>query len=181
MPDSIIEQIEEIGIWDKANCVVTFLNRIKNPFNWDEDEEEAMNDDDTREQEMVPYLDILAEMPGVEQEHKLTNPTKVSGYDEKEEATGAQENCDLNIIEPHGGQVTEMESSNTMTEESIDEVGAESADEGVEFIENNNMEVFDVVDVKEKEEVDESQVQDNQVSKDDQDQGGEIAGVHRSN
>ena len=169
-----------MGIRDKVNHGVVFLNRIKNSFNWDEDEEEMTNDDDTREQEMTPYMDILAEMLGVEQEHELTNPIEVSGYDANEEAIGAQENCDLNIIESHGGQVTEMESSNTMPEESMDEVMNESADKEVQFVKNNNMEVFDVVDVK-QEEGDESHGEDNQVSKDDQDQGGQIAGVHQSN
>ena len=37
-----------------------------------------------------------------------------------------------------------------MSEESMDEVPDKSADDEVEFVENNNMEVFDVVDVEEE-------------------------------
>ena len=95
MPDSIIEQIKEMGIKDKANCGVAFVIRIQNPYNWDEHEEEMTNDDDTREQDMAPYPDILAELMGVEQEHELANTAEISGYDENEEAIGAEENYDL--------------------------------------------------------------------------------------
>lgn len=44
------------------------MNRNKKRFNWDEDEEEVMNEENTMEKEMAPYLNIHAEMPWVHYE-----------------------------------------------------------------------------------------------------------------
>ena len=43
---------------------MTFLDRNKNLFNCDEDEEEIMSEENMKEQKLAPYPDIQADMPG---------------------------------------------------------------------------------------------------------------------
>ena len=66
MPDSRIVRVEEMARRDKASIGVTFMSRIKNPFNWGEDEGEIMIEEKTNEQEMPPYPNVQAEMTEVD-------------------------------------------------------------------------------------------------------------------
>ena len=71
---------------------ITFLNRNKQPFTWDNKDEEETLMEDEKEPEMAPIQDFSAEMPRMSLErHQLTSAvSEDEKQDDNEEAAAAK-------------------------------------------------------------------------------------------
>ncbi|KAL7503775.1 hypothetical protein ACHAXN_001516 [Cyclotella atomus] len=78
MPDSVIKKLERLGKRDKQSGALTFANRHKVPFDWDEEyEHRPLTADNAVKPKpaTLPYPDIPAEMPGILYESKMPEAT----------------------------------------------------------------------------------------------------------
>ncbi len=105
MPDSVIQQVNAIGLKEKQGCSFWFLNRRKEPYEWtdevpeDDLEFQGLLEADT--EEATAYPNISAELPGVEltsKEDDYPAITEEPEADFQHLAAAALDNAGINTV-----------------------------------------------------------------------------------
>jgi hypothetical protein len=105
MPDSVIQRVNTIGLKEKQGRSFRFLNRQKEPYEWTDEipevdlEFQGRLEADT--EEAAAYLDISAELPGLELTSKEDdNPaiTEEPEADFQHQAAAALDNAGINTV-----------------------------------------------------------------------------------
>ena len=97
MSDSVMFKVETLGKHNRTKTGITFLDRNRLLFDWDDENEEETLVQEMVEPEMAPFLDSPVEMLGVELERDkpMAMVSEESERDDNEEATAAKENYQI--------------------------------------------------------------------------------------